>query len=64
MGTQRNTAQPSLLLPAVYCLVIIGLGLWVTLASGQWIAMICAVGLLVLPVRAYSARRGARSGDA
>ncbi len=44
------------MVPVVYCLLIIGLGLWVSLATGEWIAMVCAAGLLVLPVRGYSSR--------
>ncbi|MCC3270857.1 hypothetical protein MUG94_01250 [Arthrobacter gengyunqii] len=64
MGTksdQTRKTQPSLAVPAVYCLIIIGLGLWVSLATGEWIAMVCAAGLLVLPVRGYSNRRSKES---
>ncbi|WP_146070543.1 hypothetical protein [Arthrobacter sp. 08Y14] len=59
MGSKPNQTrkrQPTLMVPVVYCLLIIGLGLWVSLATGEWIAMVCAAGLLVLPVRGYSSR--------
>lgn len=58
---QTRKKQPTLVVPAVYCLLIIGLGLWVSVATGEWIAMVCAAGLLVLPVRGYSSRRSTGS---
>lgn len=56
-GNDTRIRQPTLILPVVYCLLILGLGLWVSLATGEWIAMVCAAGLLVLPVRGYSSKR-------
>ncbi|MBO0909691.1 hypothetical protein [Arthrobacter sunyaminii] len=58
---QTRKKQPTWVVPVVYCLLIIGLGLWVSVATGEWIAMVCAAGLLVLPVRGYSSRRSTGS---
>ncbi len=32
-----------------YSVVMISLGFWVSLATGEWIAILCAFGLVVLP---------------
>jgi len=34
----------------VYSLVILAIGLWVSLATGEWIALVCAGGLVVFPI--------------
>lgn len=40
----------------VYSVVILGAGLWVSLATGQWLALVCAVGLVIVPVGGAFAR--------
>lgn len=44
----------------LYSLTIMGLGLWVTSASGEWIAIVCATGLVILPIRAIGWRTDRR----
>ena len=38
-----------------YSLVILSLGLWVSVVTGDWIAMLLALGLVVLPVGGIAA---------
>jgi hypothetical protein len=47
----------------VYSVVILGIGLWVSLATGEWIALLCASGLVIIPiggmaVRSNNSRKG------
>jgi len=30
--------------------VMLGVGLWVSLATGEWIALVCAAGLVIVPI--------------
>lgn len=57
----KQKSAPSLLLPLVFSLVVLTAGLWVSVATGEWIAMICAAGLVVLPAGTYGARRRAKA---
>jgi hypothetical protein len=52
MSRQRSdkASYPSMVLPMVYSAGIIVLGLWVSISTGEWVAMICAAGLVVLPL--------------
>ena len=46
----------------VYSAVILTTGLWVSLATGEWIALLLATGLVVVPVGGVALRaRTARS---
>lgn len=56
----RNSAA-SMVLPLAFTLVVLILGLWVSIATGEWIAMVCAAGLVVLPAGRYGARRRAKA---
>ena len=38
-----------------YSLVILSLGLWVSVVTGDWIAMLVASGLVVLPISGLTA---------
>ncbi|QYH36579.1 hypothetical protein [Salinibacterium sp. M195] len=40
----------------VYSVLILGIGLWISLATGEWIALLCASGLVILPVGAAAVR--------
>lgn len=46
-------ARASALLPILYSASIIVLGAWVSISTGEWIALVCAAGLLVLPLRPH-----------
>ncbi|WP_342024988.1 hypothetical protein AAE021_07495 [Arthrobacter citreus] len=56
----RNSA-PSIVLPLAFSLVVLILGLSVSVATGEWIGVICAAGLVVLPAGRYGARRRAKA---
>ena len=49
----------STLLAWLWSVVVLGVGLWVSLATGEWIALVCAAGLVILPLGglAHRARR-------
>ncbi|TFD09314.1 MULTISPECIES: hypothetical protein [unclassified Cryobacterium] len=40
----------------VYSVVILGIGLWVSLVTGEWIAILCAVGLVLVPIGGLAVR--------
>ncbi|MBG6215041.1 putative membrane protein [Cryobacterium sp. CAN_C3] len=40
----------------VCSLAILAFGLWVSVATGEWIALLCAGGLIVLPVGGVATR--------
>jgi hypothetical protein len=40
----------------VWSVVILGLGVWVSLATGEWIALLCAAGLVILPLGGMALR--------
>jgi len=42
----------------VYSSVILTTGLCVSVATGEWIALLCAVGLVVVPVGSVALRAG------
>ena len=45
----------------VYSLAIMGVGFWVALATGEWIAVVGALGLVVFPIGKIGWRtRGSR----
>lgn len=44
----------------VYSVAIMSLGVWVTIATGESIAIFCAAGLVILPVGAIGWRTGRR----
>ncbi|MCU1445519.1 hypothetical protein [Cryobacterium sp.] len=39
--------------------LVLGIGLWVSPTTGEWIALVCAAGLVILPLggRALRSRR-------
>lgn len=39
-----------ILIAVVYSAVIVALGLWVSVASGEWLALVCALGLVIVPL--------------
>ena len=45
----------------VYSLVILAIGLWVSLATGEWIALLCAGGLVVFPVSGVALLRSRKT---
>ena len=40
----------------VYSLVVLSIGLVVSLATGEWLALLCAAGLVIVPVGGAFAR--------
>jgi len=40
----------------VWSVLVLGIGLWVSLATGEWIALLCAAGLVILPVGGLALR--------
>jgi len=44
----------------LWSVLVLGIGLWVSLATGEWLALVCASGLMILPL-AGSALRARRS---
>ncbi|TFD85383.1 hypothetical protein E3T61_17655 [Cryobacterium lactosi] len=51
-ATRRRTA----LLGWLWSVLILGVGLWVSLATGEWIALLCAAGLVILPIGGLALR--------
>jgi len=39
-----------ILIAVVYSAVVIALGVWVSVASGEWLALVCALGLVIVPL--------------
>jgi len=50
--TRRRTT----VLGWLWSVLVLGVGLWVSLATGEWIAMLCAAGLVILPVGGMALR--------
>jgi len=44
----------------LWSVLVLGIGLWVSLATGEWIALVCASGVMILPF-AGGALRARRS---
>ena len=44
----------------VYSLVVLGIGLWMSVATGDLLALLCASALVVLPVAGVAARSRTR----
>ncbi|MGV8911912.1 MAG: hypothetical protein ACOH14_04775 [Rhodoglobus sp.] len=44
-------------LAATYSLLILAAGLWVSVATGEWIALVCVSGLILLPLGGLARRR-------
>jgi hypothetical protein len=57
----NTRVRPSLktltLIAAVYSAVIIALGVWVSVATGEWLALVCALGLVVVPLGIVGRRK-------
>ncbi|MEC5182902.1 hypothetical protein RCH12_000345 [Cryobacterium sp. MP_3.1] len=53
-----HAARRSSLFGWLWSVVVLGLGLWVSLATGEWIALLCAAGLVILPVGGLALRAG------
>lgn len=51
-ATHRRTA----LFGWLWSVLVLGIGLWVSLATGEWIALVCASGLMVLPFAGVALR--------
>jgi len=48
----------------VYSLAVVGVGVWVAFATGEWIAIVVALGLVVFPIGTFGWRtRSQRSAD-
>ena len=58
MTTSQNdrSRRRWLITGSAYSLVIIAAGLAVSIATGEWIALVCAIGLVVVPVGAARVR--------
>ena len=57
MSKSQPNPSPRWIRPVaiVYIVVVLAIGLWVSLATGEWLALLCAFGLIVVPIggRAY-----------
>lgn len=40
----------------VFSAIILTLGIWVTIATGEWIALLLALGLVIIPVGTVKSR--------
>ena len=40
----------------LWSVVVLGVGFWVSLATGEWIALVCAAGLVILPLGGLALR--------
>lgn len=40
----------------LWTVVVLGIGLWLSLATGEWIALLCAAGLVILPIGGLALR--------
>ncbi len=40
----------------LWSVLVLGIGLWVSLATGEWIALLCAAGLVILPIGGLALR--------
>ena len=60
VAPDRAFRRRSALFAWLWTAVVIGIGLGVSLATGEWIALFCAAGLVILPIGglALRARRG------
>ncbi|KGJ72304.1 hypothetical protein GY21_16260 [Cryobacterium roopkundense] len=58
MSTARVSSSPTWIwtVGIVYSVVILGIGFWASLATGEWIALLCAAGLVVVPVGGVALR--------
>ena len=63
MSTAQITSSRRLIWAGaiVFSLVILAIGLWVSLATGEWIALLCAGGLVVFPASAVAFLRSRKS---
>ena len=52
MSTSRDASSQRrwLIAGIIYSLVILSVGLLVSIVTEQWLAIVCAVGLVVIPV--------------
>ena len=52
MTKSQTTASPRWVWIAalIYSVTLLAIGLWVSLATGEWIALLSASGLVVVPV--------------
>lgn len=61
MATTQQTSSPRwiLIVGWLWSVIILGVGLVVSLATGEWIALLCAAGLVILPIGSllFRARR-------
>ena len=57
----NTRVRPSLktltLIAVVYSAVIIAVGVWVSVATGEWLALVCALGLVVVPLGIVGRRK-------
>ena len=45
----------------VFSAIVLGIGLWVTIATGEWIAILLATALVIIPAGTFKSRaRNAR----
>lgn len=51
--TEARTAasvERSTLFGWLWTVLVLGIGLWVSLATGEWLALVCAAGLVIVPL--------------
>ncbi|MET4580539.1 hypothetical protein ABIE21_000029 [Conyzicola nivalis] len=57
----NTRVRPSLktltLIAVAYSAVIIALGVWVSVSTGEWLALVCALGLVVVPLGVVGRRK-------
>jgi len=51
-----TTARRTTLFGWGWSILVLGIGLWVSLATGEWIALLCAAGLVILPLGGLAMR--------
>ncbi|TFC58655.1 MULTISPECIES: hypothetical protein [unclassified Cryobacterium] len=51
-----HAVRRSALFGWLWSVAVLGLGLWVSLATGEWIALLCAAGLVILPIGGLALR--------
>ena len=45
------------LIAVAYSAVIIAVGVWVSVSTGEWLALVCALGLVVVPLGIVGRRK-------
>ena len=56
VAPDRAFRRRSTLFGWLWSVVVLGVGFWVSLATGEWIALVCAAGLVILPLGGLALR--------